>query len=134
MRDRVEIERLVDRIIQHAWRLAELIEEAHHLEIIAMGATITTQGATIALRANPVNAAGATIPDANTISWLNDNTTAVTVTDNGDGTATVTGVANGTANIGATDGSVTSSTPFVVSVSIATGSDTVTDLVIEQVS
>lgn len=78
----------------------------------------------------PIEADGVTVTPGTTITtqptWSIDNTAIATLVDNGNGTATITGVSAGTVTITASNGTFTDSDGTVVGPLSATNSDTVT--------
>jgi hypothetical protein len=117
-----EIEDYLEHLLRHKHR------RRHHLvwtidRITPQGATsvaldllATDIGSTHSVTATAQDAAGNVVAD--TIVLSNDNPAVATLTDNGDGTGSLVILASGTANIGASDGTLTAE-PFVVTVAAA---------------
>ncbi len=129
-----EIEDYLERWLHHKHR------RKHHLDWTIDGLTVqgatrmsldllaTDIGTTVSLKVSVLDAAGNATTDPAPIVFSNDNSAAATLTDNGDGTASVAIVASGTANIGATDGTLAAA-PFTITVAAGVPAS----LVIEQV-
>ena len=80
------------------------------------GTLSITDQQTDSLTVSAVDALGFSTPDAGPFTWSVDNTAVASVTDNGDGTATISPVAPGTANVACSDANGIQATPLAVSV------------------